>query len=193
MPFLKEFVYRAGIGLENEDRSIIGSSIIHNRIGGILISPQEMFFQYIIWKSVYNVWNIGVERNFFGNQYDFVKFIDNGNKVCDCYFELKKWFTPQGEQEIPGICEDIRRLIIDEINNSVFILVSANERGQMMKQIKWLSTRVFNSCGFKLPNDQMESFCFDTISPFVENHSEFWIAAWPIKIENGGLLQAENQ
>jgi hypothetical protein len=192
MPFLKEFVYRAGIGLENEDRNIIGSSIIHNKSGGILISPQERFFQHIIWKSVYNAWNIGVERNFFGNQYDFVKFIDNENNVCDCYFELKKWFTPQGEQEIPGICEDIRRLSIDEINNSVFILVSANERGQMMEQIKWLSERVFNSCGFKLPNDQMESFCFDTISPLGDN-SEFWIAAWPIKIENGGLLQADNQ
>ncbi|MCA7117841.1 MAG: hypothetical protein LGL72_00075 [Acidibrevibacterium sp.] len=186
MPFLKDFVYRAGAGLEQEDRNIIGSSLIHNQRGGLLRVQQERFWQYIIWKSVYSNWEIEVEKVFGDHQYDFAKIAQPGGNY-DCFFELKKWLSEYGEAEIQGICDDIVRLNLENLNNSVLILLANNRRGDMNRQILWLVNRVNEICGFTLDEVRRESFCFNTISPNDHEHHEFWISAWPIRI--GHLLE----
>jgi len=179
--FLKDFVYRAGIGLEQEDRSIIGSSRIHDQIGGILRIQQERFWQYIIFKSVYSKWKIEVEK-FYGNfRYDFAKKSDDSEDY-DCFFEMKNWLSELGESELEGICKDIKRLNMEYLDNSVIILLSSNRRGDMNHKIEWLENKVKDSCGFQLDSNLRESFCFDTISHQDNEAHEFWISAWPIKV-----------
>jgi hypothetical protein len=170
--FLKDFTIRAGAALEAEDRLIIGSGHIRGEVGGILRLNNERYYQFILWKAVLSSWNAKVEEQ----SHDLVIFDPSNSDKALAIFEMKKWMSPNGLPELSGILHDIKRLNACDAPNAALIIFSANNRGEMDKQLEWFEEHVFAG----IPKPQRETYCFPTVSPHTPA-AEFWIAVWPIK------------
>jgi len=172
--FLKNFVLCAGAALEIEDRSIIEAGRARGKPGGLLRSPQERFYQYVVWKATHAKWDVEVEKD----AHDLVILNPYDNRKYLCVFEMKNWFSENGMREVRPIKNDIDvKLKNCDSPNSAFILFSANPRGAMDEQLRWLEDRIFDSSP-----PSRETYCFTTVSPHSPSvECEFWIAGWPIK------------
>jgi hypothetical protein len=173
--FLKDFITCAGAALETEDRSIIEAGRARGKHGGLLRSQQEKFYQYVVWKAAYAKWAAEVEKD----SHDLVVLDPTDDRKYLCVFEMKNWFSVNGKRELPFIIHDINIKLRNCISpNSAFILFSANNRGAMDEQLRWLEAQVFGEA----PPPSRETYCFATVNPYSPTvESEFWIAGWPIK------------
>jgi hypothetical protein len=107
--FYKDFMFRIGAALEAEDRLILGSGTVRNEAkkGGILRLNNERYYQSILWRAMLSRWSAAVE---YRSRYDLVLFNADDPETLYALFELKRWMGEKGEQELPGIAADIRKL-----------------------------------------------------------------------------------
>ncbi|WP_428484094.1 hypothetical protein [Rhodopila sp.] len=150
--FLKDFIIRAGAALEAEDRLIMGSGHVRGESGGILRLNNERVYQFILWRAVLSSWNAKVEER----THDLVIFDPTDPSKHLAIFEMKKWMAARGLPELPGILTDIKRLNASDAPNTALIIFSANDRGDMDKQLTWLEERIFAG----IPKPPNATYCF---------------------------------
>ncbi|KUM02749.1 hypothetical protein KIF53_15525 [Chromobacterium subtsugae] len=171
-PDLARLVDIAGMALEAEDRQILGA-VTANRVaysgesGGLLRFNNERFYQFIVAKSLLSSmpYKVSVEVN----SHDMVLEVpDTGNHFA--VVEMKRWMSPNGEQELPGIRKDIFQKLQNTTGaHKLMLLFSSNPRDQMREQMSWLLERL------NLPEDSFSSYCFSTYDQ-LGKAVEFWIA-----------------
>jgi hypothetical protein len=101
---LKEFISLSGAAIEEEDRIILGRSYVRGVPCGILRLNNERYYQFICWKACMARWDADVEAH---GQHDLVLSVPSETGKLLAVFEMKRWMSPGGETEIPGIRGDL--------------------------------------------------------------------------------------
>ncbi|WP_155976373.1 hypothetical protein [Novispirillum itersonii] len=184
---LSELVRAAGEALCAEDVAF-RTALRSNRdcpgqFGGILRMANERYFQFVI------------ARFYAGILPYVVKVEDNRRDISlslpgrrepdprEIVIEMKCWLSASGNSELAAIRTDMFQNLTADIAGSrtggfrarqgLMLIVSANPRGQMTSNVRWLSDRLGVSA------DDWETFVFDT-----ENADgaevEFWVAGYDV-------------
>ncbi len=131
----EDFIIRAGLGLEVEDRVLLGSHLVQGTHGGLLRLNNERYYQSIVWRALTPKYRVVTERE--GNS-DLV-LVDGDQKH---FFEMKRWMSAYGEKEVRPINEDIARLDRSTAHAIGMIIFSAHDIGDSEKQMLWLEGRI---------------------------------------------------
>lgn len=166
---LENLIYRAGTGLEAEDRLLIGAGRVRGENGGLLRLVNERYYQFIVWRSVLSTWRATVEES----RHDLHLADANGLAAI---VEMKGWWSPNGEKELPGIGRDLAKLDSCATPVALLMVFSANPRGTVDEQKRCFEQEVFK--GRIVPRSEIYSF-----PTFGQegNEVDFWVAAWEIK------------
>lgn len=171
-PFdLQEFLLRAKIALENEDRVLMGAHLARGEHGGLLRLTNERYYQFIVWRAIVPVWKARVECD----RHDLVVFDVNG--AYSAVFEMKLWMSTNGLQELAGIRSDIVKLNARESPCRCIMLFSANPPGKHIEQAEWLEDRLRLS---ELSPEGRLTAAFATKNE-LGGDSEFWLGIWKLR------------
>lgn len=166
-----ELVLRAGLGLEAEDRLILGAGQVRGEHGGILRLVNERYYQFIVWRSVLPKWPSAVEIDY----HDLI--IDNGSSRTPlAIVEMKNWVSGSGNKEIPGIKNDVAKLRDAQAQNCGLMLFSVNPIDATDSNVAALEKLVFTDAA--IPRRSM--YRFQTIDARGRK-VEFWVSLWGVE------------
>lgn len=163
---LDNLVARAGLGLEAEDRLLLGSRLVRGEQGGLIRLFNERYYQFIVWRSLSPTWNASVEHN----RHDLVIFDEDGRYAA--VFEMKSYGSEKGFRELPGIREDIKKLRECESPIRGIMIFSANPRKSTQSAMVFLEERIP-----ELSDDKRRLYIFDSIN-HIGDEIEFWLGLW---------------
>ena len=183
---LKRFIEIAGLALEKEDRQF-RSDIKANQTGypqqkgGILRIQNERYYQFIIVRALTSSYPYDAKVEL--NSHDLVLRHPDPPHYWFTVVEMKKWMTPQGQEEIPGIVDDINTLHSVSADHALLLIISVNPRGDIKINLPDLTDKINNhpsSAKIKLNYKYWEKHLFAT-----ENKKgdkvEFWVAGYEVK------------
>lgn len=165
--FCDELVFRAGLGLEAEDRVIIGAGKVRGEHGGLLRIPNERYYQFAVWRSVLSKWPSVMEQG----SYDLI--VDNRSNPPVAIIEMKKWLSSDGEVEIAGIKRDVDKLKKCEAQQRGLMIFSVNPTDE---NFSYFENRVFGG----KPDKPRSVYSFPTINRDGKA-VEFWVALWLVR------------
>ncbi|MEM2145954.1 MAG: hypothetical protein QW279_11380 [Candidatus Jordarchaeaceae archaeon] len=101
-------------GLQLEDTILIGCAYLKSKNlqsavkGGLLRYKNERYLQYIIAKAidVETSWIVNTEVEH--HDVELVNYLDSFPRHI--FIEIKKWLSSEGEEELPDIIEDLKKL-----------------------------------------------------------------------------------
>ena len=163
---IEGFTLRAGLGLEAEDRLLLGSHMVRGQHGGLFRLFNERYFQFIVWRALTPKWDVKVEHDY----HDLVVFDSQRNYAA--VFEMKPWKSADGKTEIPGIIRDVDKLVKRSSPVKGMIIFSANARGCFSANVNWLEEQIPS-----LEASKRTSFVFDTLND-KGCEIEFWLGIW---------------
>jgi hypothetical protein len=175
---LKEFkkvIDIAGAALESEDK-YFQAAISNNQLAyhgkrcGILWLENERYYQYIITRSLTQTFCYPVQPEV--NSHDLVIFYPDFQKWF-AVIEMKKWLSPGGVLEIPGIMRDIhdKLRMTTKGTHSMMMIFSANDPGLTVEYIGDLAVKVGITC--------YHYYTFPTINRD-NKQKEFWVAGYQV-------------
>lgn len=166
----------AGMALEAEDRYMLGA-VTANRIayegesGGILRINNERYYQFIVARALMSSMHYKVKVEV--DSHDLLLVTPKANERF-AVIEMKRWMSPAGGQEIPGIRRDLfEKLPAAKAELKLMLLFSANPPGQMKEQIGWLSEKLGVS------KDLWETYSFETVDE-TGSPVEYWTAGYQV-------------
>ena len=160
-----DFVLRAGLGLEAEDRLLLGSHLVHGTHGGLWRLINERYFQFIVWRALAPKYAVKVETE---GRADLVLTEGESKYV----FEMKRWFSANGERELPSINLDIDKLRKSDAAIKGMIVFAAGARSTSVEHCSWLEEQLP-----RLRADQRHMHVFNTLDDKGQP-KEFWLALW---------------
>ena len=160
-----DFIMRAGLGLEAEDRVLLGSHLVQGTHGGLLRLNNERYYQSIVWRALTPKYRVKTEGE---NRTDLI-IIDAKEQYR---FEMKRWMGTSGYDELPSINKDIDKLQGSRGYAGGIIIFSAQHVGETDKQMLWLEDEVP-----RLKAGTRYSHAFETRDE-KNGTREFWIALW---------------
>jgi len=168
---LKDFISLAATSLEAEDRKILGLVRLRGANGGILRLVNERYYQFICWRAAIARWEATVEVGF----HDLV-LRRSEDDTHFAVFEMKGWWAPKGETEIPDIKSDIEKLKRLAPGQLGFLIVFSGNPNPPTKDenINWLESKIFEG-----EPPHCESYSFQTWERD-GSEREFWIAGWQV-------------
>lgn len=161
----------AGVALETEDRYLLGCVAANKDVyegdpGGLLRINNERYYQFIVARSLMSssAYRVRVEVDTHDLVLEPAK-----TGMRSAIIEMKRWMSGSGETELPGISADVQKLRRAVAQVKIMLIFSANPKGQMQKQLGWLTSRV------GLSEAVWKTYCFTTINRQGEM-CDFWIA-----------------
>src|SRR5271165_5840246 len=109
---------------------------------GISEVTNERFLQYVIWRGLMHGSRLRPRAERWGPQddcHDLVLYDDQTNEQ-KALIEIKTFFTPTGEKELPGIRRDMRRLGSTGLPGAVLVL-TRHGKANAEKNFEWLADR----------------------------------------------------
>ncbi len=171
----KELICIAGMALEAEDRYYLGATTANKRAypnsqGGILRMNNERYYQFTIARALTSSYPYGVKVEV--NTHDMVLHYPDSDKKLYAVLEMKRWMSPEGNQEIQGIKNDIQKLLIAAAEHALMLIISANPLGKTKNYIRDLSGDIGLTT--------YDHYAFTTIEPAGKN-VEFCLAGFQVK------------
>jgi len=141
---VKRLVECARRALEAEDRYLVSCFRARHwrpwrgRPDGIRDNTNEHYYQFVIWRELMSSfpWRSRTEPQ----RYDLAFYHDETAKPV-AYAEIKGWWSPSGEEELPGISRDLDKLGGSGIPGVMLILTS-HRTEVAEKNFCWLADKL---------------------------------------------------
>ena len=173
---LREFISLVGPALEEEDRIVLGRTLIRGNARGILNLMNERYYQHICWKAAMTRWEAHIERS----TYDLSLHSSDDEKEPFAVFEMKRYMSATGVKEIAEIKKDIAKLRARTGGAGFMIVFAANPSSRELEADRTdLEKGIFET----MPAPPHEMYEFNTL--YKGEPSRFWVIGWPIAASTG--------
>lgn len=161
---VQELVECAGRALKSEERYLTACALAHGWVNGrvgIRANDDEHYLQSVIWHGLMSSFRWRPEIECEGRS-DFA-FYDGGSNKPVAVAELKSWWSPGGEEELPGILRDLSVKLAAKHVPGVMLIVTHHAKGEKANEnLKALADRL------GVDQDRFATYAFDTY-PFPDD------------------------